>query len=361
MGKTLAHLNEASAPARSQDLSNMLLVLFGQPHELVSTRVVCEVSLCTSERSASRVRIDVVSEQILVTGGRGRLGRALSAVGGAPHVRAVGREEVDITNVDEIEKILLLGRPAAVINAAGTSSVEAAEADPFTARAVNAEAPAKLAEFCARNDLPFIHISTDYVFGARADRPCRECDVVSPINTYGRTKAEGECRVLEAHPRACVVRVAWLFGDGEDFIAHLLSVDESKTVAVAEDQIGSPTPIFSAASRLRDLARLMIAKKAVPPILHLAGSPPSSRAAWVTYCFDAIKRAGGRVPQLRPALLSSFPSIAVRPLSSALDCSLAATLFGSPLDWRSAVDELGKDLITSSNIAHAIRSRYIRQ
>jgi dTDP-4-dehydrorhamnose reductase len=279
---------------------------------------------------------------------------------GAPYVHAVGHREVDITNQDEIEERLLLGRPAAVINTAALSGIEAAEADPETARAINADAPAKLAEFCARNDVPLIQISTDYVFGATADRPWRESDVVSPVNTYGRTKAEGERRVLEAHPRACIARVAWLFGDGEDFIVHLLSKDESNSVAVAEDQIGSPTPIFPAARRLLDLARLMIAGNRVPSILHLAGSPPTSRAAWVSYCFEAIRRAGGRVPRLQPALQSTFQSIASRPTFSALDCSLAARLFGAPLDWCSAVDELVKEP-TISNFEYANRSRYIRQ
>jgi dTDP-4-dehydrorhamnose reductase len=90
-----------------------------------------------------------VSDQILVTGGRGLLGRALSAMG-ATHVHAVGRREVDITNLDEIEQRLLLGRPAAVINTAALSGIEASEADPNAARAINADAPARLAEFCAR-------------------------------------------------------------------------------------------------------------------------------------------------------------------------------------------------------------------
>jgi dTDP-4-dehydrorhamnose reductase len=300
-----------------------------------------------------------VSDQILVTGGHGRLGRALNAMG-APQVHAVGRRELDITNLDQIEQRLLLGRPAAVINAAALSGIEASEVDPNAARAINADAPARLAEFCARNHLPLIQISTDYVFGATTDRPWRESDVVSPVNTYGRTKAEGERRVLDAHPQACVARVAWLFGDGEDYIVHLLSKDGSGSVAVAEDQIGSPTPIFSAARRLLDLARLMIAGNRVPSILHLAGSPPTSRAAWVNYCFEAIRRAGGRVPRLQSALLSTFKSIAGRPAYSALDCSLAARLFGASLDWRSAVDEMVKEP-TLSNFECANRSRYIRQ
>jgi dTDP-4-dehydrorhamnose reductase len=104
----------------------------------------------------------------------------------------------------------------------------------------------------------------------------------------------------------------------------------------------------------------MIAGNRVPSILHLAGSPPTSRAAWVKYCFEAIRRAGGRVPLLQPALLATFQSIARRPTFSALDCSLAAGLFGAPLDWRSAVDELLNEP-TFSKIEYANRSHYIRQ
>jgi dTDP-4-dehydrorhamnose reductase len=226
-------------------------------------------------------------------------------------------------------------RPAAVVNAAVASGIELAETDPSNAQAINAVGPSKLAELCARAEIPLIHISTDYVFGTKTNRPWQEEDPVSPVNAYGRTKADGERRVLVAHTRACVVRVAWLFGDGEDFIARLLSAGATGTVAVAEDQIGSPTPISLAAARLLDLAELMVARNPnVPPILRVAGSPPASRVDWVNHFFEAISRAGGRPPSLRLASLASFPSIAPRPHFSALDCSLATSLFGSPLGWR---------------------------
>jgi dTDP-4-dehydrorhamnose reductase len=152
--------------------------------------------------------------KVLVAGGQGRLGRALGAVGG-PRVVAVGRNVLDITDADTIARVLLAVQPAAVINAAVARGIELAEADPSDAQAINAVGPAKLAELCARASIPLIHISTDYVFGAETNRPWREDDPVSPVNVYGRTKADGERRVLAVHARACVVRVAWLFGDGD--------------------------------------------------------------------------------------------------------------------------------------------------
>jgi dTDP-4-dehydrorhamnose reductase len=250
---------------------------------------------------------------------------------------------LDITDADSIARVLHETRPAAVINTAVARGIELAEVDPSNAQAINAVGPAKLAELCARAEIPLIHVSTDYVFGAKTNRPWLEEDPVSPVNAYGRTKADGERRVLVAHARACVVRVAWLFGDGEDFIARLLSAGATGTVTVAEDQIGSPTPIYLAAERLLDLAELMIARNpSVPPILHVAASPPCSRFDWVNHFFEALSRAGARPPSLRPASLASFPSIAPRPHFSALDCTLATSLFGSPLGWRNTSPSWGR-------------------
>jgi dTDP-4-dehydrorhamnose reductase len=119
--------------------------------------------------------------KVLVAGGRGRLGRALGAVGG-PRVCVAGRDVLDITDADTIARALLEVRPAAVINAAVASGIELAEADPSNAQAINAVGPAKLAELCGRAGIPLIHISTDYVFGAETNRPWREEDPVSPVN-----------------------------------------------------------------------------------------------------------------------------------------------------------------------------------
>lgn len=269
--------------------------------------------------------------QILVTGGRGRLARALATEGGG-RVRALDRAGLDITDPAALAAVLTGLRPAAVINCAAVSNVDAAAA----AHAVNAAAPGKLAQACTAVGAPFIHLSTDYVFGAATTRPWREDNPVSPVNDYGRFKAEGERGALAAGGRVCVVRVAWLFGDGEDFIARLVrGADPATPVRVAHDQIGSPTPIGPLAIRLLQLADRM-ATDPLPPVLHMAGTPPVSRADWVETAFDALTAAGRRPPPLIRAPLAAFVSTAPRPYFSALDCSLSQALFGSPLDWRAA-------------------------
>ncbi|KRE02079.1 hypothetical protein ASE63_06795 [Bosea sp. Root381] len=204
------------------------------------------------------------------------------------------------------------------------------------AQAVNARAPGQMAQACAEMGASFIHVSTDYVFGEAINRPWRENDPVSPINNYGRLKAEAERNVLAVGEGVCIARVAWLFGDGRDFITHLLRAP-GDVAKVACDQIGSPTPIFALARRLLRLAEHMKAGDGIPRILHLAGSPAVSRADWVAAAFQALQKAGRRTPRIERVPMAYFASAAPRPRYSALDCSLAAELFGEELDWRTTM------------------------
>lgn len=270
--------------------------------------------------------------KMLVTGGNGRLARALGQAGGS-NVQGFSSTELDITNFAAVQSALDRLRPDIVINAAALSSVEASDTAPERARSVNAIAPGNIARTCNALRIPLIHISTDYVFGAETLRPWRESDPVSPLNSYGRLKAEGERNVLAAGDRVCIARVAWLFGDGKDFIVNLLQ-GNAATIKVAHDQIGSPTPIFALAKRILALADRMSAGEATPRVLHLAGSPPVSRADWVASAFEALQRAGRTVPELVRVPMANFGGTIRRPKYSALDCSLATEFFGEELDWR---------------------------
>lgn len=272
--------------------------------------------------------------RVLVSGGSGRLARALSRVGG-DRVQALSRTELDISDPAAFQAALARLKPDIVINAAAIAGLEACERAPEQARAINALAPGGMARACAQAGMPFIHISTDYVFGAPTDRPWRETDPMSPVNLYGELKAEAERQVLAAGGDICIARVAWLFGDGKDFIAHHLR-GAGDVIRIASDQVGSPTPIFPLAERLLFLADRMAAKEATPRLIHLAGSPAVSRADWVATAFDTLRRAGRHTPELVRVPMSDLGSSIIRPHYSALDSSLAAELFGSELDWRTA-------------------------
>lgn len=280
---------------------------------------------------------------VLVTGGAGRLARAIGRA--APgRAKLESRKGLDIRDPAAVRKRLAELRPAALINCAVVNGVDAIEQAPERAYPVNALAPGALARCCAETGTPFIHISTDYVFGAAAGGPWPEDAPHAPVNAYGRMKAEGEARVLDAFPGACVVRVAWLFGDEGCFIAQMLErARREGEAAVVTDQVGSPTPVDELAARLVALADLMAASDPrVPPVLHLAGGPPVSRFDWVRTAFEAYRGAGGQTLRLRPVALEATGAAAPRPAFSALDVTLAEALFGWRLPWAERTAALGR-------------------
>ena len=273
-----------------------------------------------------------MADTVLVTGGAGRLARAL-ARRAADMATACPHNELDITDADSIARALGRHRPGCVINTA-VVGVDLSEREPDLADRVNVVAPALLAAACARAEIPLLHISTDYVFGAETQRPWRETDPVSPINAYGRSKSEGEARVLEAGGH--VVRVAWLFGDADDFLARILCSGRQE-LDVAADQLGSPTPIDEAAAHLLEFARAAMASAPdLPPLLHLAGTPAVSRADWVAVAADALAAQGGLPPRISPRPVGEIRPGLLLPRTSALDSGLAAARFGWRLDWRAA-------------------------
>ncbi|GAM97960.1 dTDP-4-dehydrorhamnose reductase [alpha proteobacterium U9-1i] len=281
-----------------------------------------------------------MTPRILVTGGGGRLAQAIRAARPA-EVCAPARTVLDISEPNSIDLALEHFRPELVINTAAYSRVDLAEADPGAAARANEVGARQIAIACMTRDIALIHISTDYVFGG-GDAPKREEDDASPLNVYGRTKLDGEQAIAEIGGRACIARVAWLFGHEGDFLERMLeAASKRERVSAVEDQVGSPTPLTPLASRLLRLAELMIEGVATPNILHVAGSPPASRLAWCQVAFDAARDAGADLGQLVGARSADFATPAERPPFSALDTSRADALLG-PIDWRSAATTAGQ-------------------
>jgi dTDP-4-dehydrorhamnose reductase len=272
---------------------------------------------------------------LVVVGGAGRLAHALQTL--CPTAKLAPRPALDVTDPQSIARALDRLEPAVVINTAAVADVDRCEADPDLAYAVNAQGARNLAERCAWLDVPLIHLSTDYVFGAQEGRPFAEGDPPCPWSAYGRSKALGEALVLEAAPSACVARVAWLFGHDGDFLATMLRRAAAGEPLVVYRQIGSPTPIVGAADRLAALARSMVEGAPAPPILHLAGGPAASRREWLQTALDAHAASKG---ETCPAIVETgAPDF--RPPFSALALELSASIFGAALDWRPAAAAAG--------------------
>lgn len=283
--------------------------------------------------------------RLLVTGAGGQLGHALTR---APlpagwQATTLARSALDVADRKAVIEALETLRPAAVINAAAYTAVDAAEADAPRAFAVNGEGPGHLAEGCARSGAVLVHVSTDYVFDGRAGRPWREDDPVAPLGVYGASKAAGEAAVRQRLERHAILRTSWLFGaGGENFVTRILRAGQTRPVlAVVAGQTGGPTPTEALAEALVAIAVRLAGRAEGAGTYHYCGHPPTSWFGWAERIFAEAARCGARVPELRSTTAAAFAAPAPRPANSILDCGKIAATFGIPQpEWQQASNRL---------------------
>ena len=273
---------------------------------------------------------------ILVFGGQGQLGRALSALGKDGQVVALSRQEADLTDRQAVGAALDSHRPAVVINCAVFQSVDRCEAEPSAAFQVNALAAGMLAIDCAERDLRLVHVSTDYVFDGAKAAPYTEDDCPRPLGVYAASKLAGEHLVQSPSERHCVVRTSSVYGRAEaghgtlPFVERMLErARAGETTRVVEDQVVSPTYAEDLA-----VALLQLAGRDVGGIVHLAGSTPCSWYQLARYVFELA----GRVDLLSATTAEKFGAPAPRPAYSALGSVRLAQLGMEPLPgWEDAL------------------------
>lgn len=184
-------------------------------------------------------------KKVIVTGCNGQLGRAINQLyTGSTEYEFVNTDvgELDITNVEEVMRFVREIKPYAIINCAAYTAVEACETEVDTAYRINAIGPRNLSIAASETGAKLMHVSTDYVFDGNADSPYREFDPVGPQGVYGASKLAGENFVKEFADRYFIIRTAWLYGDGKNFVKTMLRLSESHDVVrVVKDQVGSPT------------------------------------------------------------------------------------------------------------------------
>ncbi len=192
--------------------------------------------------------------RLLITGAEGQLAADLRSVLQG-EVHAASRRELDTTDREEVFRRVEQIRPAWVINPAAYNDVDGAETEVEHAFAVNGRGRGNLADAATASGASILHISTDYVFDGSKGSAYTEDDAPNPINAYGRSKREGEMRVLASGASACVVRTAWLYGwHGTNFVKAILTAARNgKALRVVSDQIGSPTWTADLARALADL------------------------------------------------------------------------------------------------------------
>ncbi|TYO61064.1 dTDP-4-dehydrorhamnose reductase [Bradyrhizobium hipponense] len=271
---------------------------------------------------------------ILIVGRNGQLARCLrdlAAVHGM-HVVALGRSEIDLEAHGELRKAINRILPSMIINAAAYTAVDLAESEVAKAFIANRDGPAVLSDIAWQMTIPFVHVSTDYVFDGTKLDAYDESDVPAPLNVYGVSKLAGEAAVLAVHPLATVIRSSWLYSPhGSNFVRTMLRLCETQPIVrVVEDQCGNPTSALDLASAILQLSGRLLTndRRAMAGIFHLAGQGETSWYGFAQAIFDLLTRRGIQVPRLEAITTEQYPTAARRPRNSRLDSSKAERVLG---------------------------------
>ncbi|GAA4226738.1 dTDP-4-dehydrorhamnose reductase [Sagittula marina] len=258
---------------------------------------------------------------ILVFGKSGQVSRELAR---QADVTALGREDCDLMQPGAAAQAIAEHAPSVVINASAYTAVDRAETETEAALRLNAQAPGEMARACATRGLPFLHISTDYVFDGSGTAPWTETDPVAPKNAYGQTKLEGEQAVRDSGAQALILRTSWVFSaHGTNFVKTMLRLSETRDhLSIVGDQVGGPTPAADIAATLLTCARAM--QEGQPGgTYHYAGQPAVS---WAGFAREIFCQAG-KTTVVEDIPTTAYPTPAQRPLNSRLDCAKLATDF----------------------------------
>ena len=259
-----------------------------------------------------------MSEKVVVTGCNGQLGRALKIeLGKDDRFEYIGTDvdQVDITKSDELIVYIKDINPYAVVNCAAYTNVDGCEKNEDLAMKINAIGPRNLAVAAREVGAKLVHISTDYVFPGNGTSPYKEFDATSPKSAYGRTKLAGENFVKDFSDKYFMIRTAWLYGDGKNFVKTMLALSEKHdTIGVVDDQLGNPT---SASELARAIHELLPTNE-----YGLYHGTCEGICSWADFTEEIFKLAGRKTAVEH---ISSeeykrrFPDSASRPAYSALD------------------------------------------
>ena len=278
--------------------------------------------------------------KILVFGHSGQVATELRALDGDDvQITALARADADLTDPAACAAAINGHAPDAVINAAAYTAVDKAEIDTETAQVINADAPAAMARACAARDIPFVSISTDYVFSGAGDTPWTPVDPTDPQSVYGGTKRDGEVAIVTTGGRYAVLRTSWVVsGHGNNFVKTMLRIGaERDALTIVADQIGGPTGAAEIARACVAIAKTLASEPEKSGIYHFSGAPDTSWADFARAIFDAAKIpcAVTNIPS------SDYPTPAERPLNSRLDCTMTEAAFGiSRPDWRESLTHI---------------------
>jgi dTDP-4-dehydrorhamnose reductase len=290
-----------------------------------------------TNRGGSHLRIVKLSMNWLITGGSGQLGIAVSKELDTRGLAftALSSKDLDVTDSKNVIDFIAQNSPTVIVNCAAWTDVDGAESNEESAFKVNGLGPENLALAAANIGGRFIHVSTDYVFSGESQKPFEIDDQIDPQSAYGRSKADGEKKVLTSYPEnSYIVRTAWLYSaEGKNFAKTMtrLAMNGGGEVRVVNDQIGQPTSAVDLAKQIVDLGL------GVAPAGIYHGTN-GGQASWVEFAREIFSLAGADMNRVVPVSSSEYPRPAKRPSYSVLSHEEWSKTSIAPMrDWKIAL------------------------
>ncbi|MBV9528569.1 dTDP-4-dehydrorhamnose reductase [Sphingomonas sp.] len=290
--------------------------------------------------------------RLLVTGAHGQVALSLKERGAGRSdisLMFASRPQTDLSVPGSVAAAIRDASPDMVVNAAAFTNVDLAEAEREHAWRINAEAAGEVAAAAADVDAAIIQLSTDYVFDGTRGRPWREDDAIRPLNVYGTSKAAGEDMVRRANPRHLIIRTSWVVSPfGRNFAKTIVEAARSRDVLrVVDDQRGRPTSALDLADAILAMADgVGTGAVNLGQTYHVAGAGAASWFELASEIMDECRRAGAPSAGVVPVTSAEWPTAALRPRNSVLDCSRFEADFGTRLPgWRISVRNIVSRLL----------------
>jgi dTDP-4-dehydrorhamnose reductase len=283
----------------------------------------------------------------LITGGSGQLGIAVSEELDSRGLvfTALSSSDLDITDSKVVTDFIAQNAPSVIVNCAAWTDVDGAESNEESASKVNGHGPENLAVAAAAMESRLIHVSTDYVFSGESQKPFEIDDQIDPQSAYGRTKADGEKKVLASYPKnSYVVRTAWLYSArGKNFAKTMtrLALNGDGEIRVVNDQVGQPTSAVDLAKQIVDLGLGL----APAGIFH---GTNAGQASWFELAQEIFSLAGADVNRVMPVSSSEYPRPAKRPSYSVLSHKGWSKTSIAPMrDWKIALASVMPEIVST--------------
>jgi dTDP-4-dehydrorhamnose reductase len=290
--------------------------------------------------------------RVLVIGKRGQVASELqrSDWPSAFAVSFVGSDRADIGKWRDVARLFAEERPELVVNTAAYTAVDKAETDELAAFSTNAIGPTNLAQACAVDAIPLIHISTDYVYDGTKTEPYTEEDETRPLGVYGRSKLYGDLQVSRFLGQHVILRTSWVFSAfRNNFVKTMLRLGrERDDLRVVGDQFGCPTAAADLAAAIVVISRAIAAGDSPWGLYHFAGRGTTTWHGFAEAIFLASSRISSTVrpPRLERISTAEYPTSAARPANSVLDCQKFDRTFAFPRRaWGDGLTEVLEELL----------------